>query len=177
MINGVARGEGAAEQLSHQSRWHLAGLLDQGVQPLHDAAGIDPALAGYLRSAVSRQVRGDHPVRRRQFGDDPHPMRRVRHGAVQQNDRRPITALQDGGRDAGQEQSALLYGHVRQEPPAGLHAWDRFPAPLKRSVLCRSFDLSFDHGVLLFVSARMIRWRMWAALRGNPPIRTLAWRG
>ena len=41
VLTGEAGRDGAAEQLSHQSRRRLAGLLDQPAQPLHDASGID----------------------------------------------------------------------------------------------------------------------------------------
>ena len=130
-LAGEAGGDGAAEDLPHQHGRRRAGALDQLAEPCEHAIGVERAVS-HLRGSVTRQVGGDHAVGRHQIRDHPHPLGRVLSRAVQQHDRRAVTAFQHGGRDAGQFQPSLRDGHPGQQPFASVLADGRSAAlPLR----------------------------------------------
>ena len=82
---------------------------------------------------------GDHdPVRGRELGDHPHPVRGVARGPVEQDDRRAVAALQHGGGDAGQLDPPLGEGKAGEQLLAvvldarGRHAGDATDAYARR---------------------------------------------
>ena len=98
VLRREARCDGATQRDSHQRRPRVARLLDQRVEP-GDHVGCRPT-PGRSRRSLSRQVRRDHAVCLRERRDDAAPMQGVRHGAVQQHDRRAFAPDQHRRRHA-----------------------------------------------------------------------------
>ena len=120
---GMATGEpdrqGAARETPDQSGRRWACPLDQLGEPFAQARGGQRAI-GRLRSTVTRKVGGDHSMGPRQLRDDAHPDGCELTQAVQQDDWRAVTALQHGGREAGQLQPSLGEGARGQQPLTGV---------------------------------------------------------
>ena len=126
VLRREARCDGAAQRDSHERRPRVARLLDQRVEP-GDHVGCRPT-RGRSRRSLSRQVRRDHAVCLRERRDDAAPVQGVRHGPVEQHDRRAFAPYQHRRRHA---RAARAAGPRRAAPRS-----QRF-VPRRRGLISR----------------------------------------
>ena len=86
----------ASEQMSDEDGRRRAGALDQLGEPCDHSIDVELA-GGHRRGALAGQVGRDHAMGRHQPRDHPHPRRRVRPGAVEQNNGRTSSTLEYRG--------------------------------------------------------------------------------
>jgi hypothetical protein len=135
----VPGGDGAPHQVAGDDRLRPAGLVDQLVEPRQDRAGVESGVTN-RRGAVAREVGDDDPVGPDQVRNNPDPDGCELTLAVQQHDRRAVTAFQHGGGHTRQHQLPLGHRHGVQQLVASLVA----SGPLEM----RCAVLAAHHGLL-----------------------------
>jgi hypothetical protein len=106
VVDRESGGDGAARPLAHQHGRGRTGLLDELGDPRQDVVDLRRAV-GQLRGPKAGKVGCDHSVSADELRDHPRP-----HGGelgLEEDDRRPVTALQHGSGDPGHRQPSV--GH------------------------------------------------------------------
>ena len=111
----------AAQHVPCHHRGLGAGAVDQLTKPGEQAIGVERPQSRQPGGTVRREVGGDGP--------DASPTNRGitrihlpanSPGAMQKDDRPPVTALKDGALDAGEGQPSLGGGNPGEQPVAGV---------------------------------------------------------
>ena len=133
VVPGEARREAAAERMCHEHRGLLAGQPEERAEPIRERRCVQPR--DRLGLAQAGEVGDDDAMALREPGHDRRPDRPAAFDpAVEEDQRRSVTALEHGGRRTRQVEPPLGHGESGQHPLArraggGDRAHDRrFPS-------------------------------------------------